>query len=124
MVRKSFFKLFSIVCIVALLITSTMAAAPGTNHGILVTVGGVQVGATVKVYRGPATNQEDYANPVATLQATTGQVTYLDQSGTAGTTYFYEATQVVNGIESTVSPEASATYPTVPASPSIQVAPQ
>ena len=70
--------------------------------------------ATFNVYRSTVSGQEQQAPPIATGVSVTN---FLDQSGTAGTPYFYVVTEVDNGIESAPSAEATATYPTVPGAP-------
>jgi len=93
-------------------------AQPGTNHGIGLTWTAPSncSGCTYNAYRGTSTGAENYTSPVNTSPITT--TTFLDQTGTAGTTYYYTVTAKNGTIEGVPSNEASASYPTVPGSPS------
>ena len=95
---------------------STLAVVPAATtvtHGLKLAWTESTTGTTFNVYRGIAAGAES-ATPLVTGLTTT---TYLDTNGTAGTVYFYYVTAVLAGIESAPSNEASATFPTVPSSP-------
>lgn len=103
--------------LIALVLTiGAFAATPGTNHGESLTwsESGCPT-CTFNVYRGTTAGGENYTTPIAKGVTT---ATYLDQSGTAGVTYFYTVTAVNGTIESAPSNEASGVFPTVPSSPS------
>lgn len=106
----------SVIVSFFLLAAVALAGAPGSNHGVTLTW--AESGCptcTFNVYRGTAPGAENYSAPIASGVSTAA---YLDQSGTAGTTYYYTVTAVLNKIESTPSNEVSVPFPTVPPSPS------
>jgi len=100
------------------LLVSTVAFAsgpPGQNHGINLTWTEGTGGCSFNVYKGTTTGGENYSAPYASVGV--GVLAFLDQTGTAGTKYYYTVTAVLSGIESSPSAEASATFPNVPSAP-------
>ena len=113
-----------ILLLIAVLIFSVgaFAGTPGQNHGIDLTWTEVTSGTSFNVYKGSAPGGENYASPYASVAI--GILVYLDQTGTAGTKYYYTVTSVLNGIESSPSGEVSATFPIVPVPPVAAATPQ
>ena len=106
------------------LLVSTVALAtpPGQNHGINLTWTEGTGNCSFNVYKGTAAGGENYSAPYASVGI--GVLAYLDQTGTAGTKYYYTVTSVLNGIESSPSGEVNALFPTVPVPPVVTATPQ
>ncbi|MGA2610752.1 MAG: hypothetical protein ABSH01_25175 [Terriglobia bacterium] len=113
-----------LLLILALLVSTVAFASgpPGQNHGINLTWTEGTGNCSFNVYKGTSTGGENYSAPYASVGV--GVLVFLDQTGTAGTKYYYTVTSVLNGIESSPSGEVSANYPTVPVPPVVTATPQ
>ena len=88
-------------------------AAQATTHGVKLTwVASTTAGVGYNIYRGSVTG-----GPYTQIASGVSNTSYLDSTGTGGTTYYYVVTAVLAGVESQYSNEAHATFLVTPAAP-------
>jgi hypothetical protein len=106
-----------------------MMSAQVTQHGVLITITANtppagQVAATGYILQRSTTSTGTYTQ-LTTGSFSSGSASYLDQTGTAGTTYYYEGIgTATNALNSPASSPVSATFLAQAAGVSVVATPQ